>query len=231
MSLSLAKNVIVTRANNHPPMLDKTQYSSSASRMLLYIKGKENGKLLVDLILNGPFDYGTVTKGGTATTPTTVRKRRYDKFTDAEKLREACDIKATNIILQGLPQDIYNLERESNVYDEFDMFTSVPRETIHSYYLRFAQLINNIHSIGMIMRPIQVNTKFINHLQPEWQKFVTDVKLAKDLNTTNFDHLYGYLRQHKAYADEVRLMKERFLNPLALVANTYNSAPSYSNQT
>ena len=58
-----------------------------------------------------------------------------------------------------------------------------------------------------------------------------DVKLAKDLNNTNFDQLYAYLRQHEAYADEVCIMKERFPNPLALVANTYNSSPSYSNHT
>nr|GEW69599.1 hypothetical protein [Tanacetum cinerariifolium] len=46
MSLSLAENVIVARADNRPPVLDKTQYSSWASRMLLYIKGKENAKEL-----------------------------------------------------------------------------------------------------------------------------------------------------------------------------------------
>nr|GEY42568.1 hypothetical protein [Tanacetum cinerariifolium] len=90
-------------------MLDKTQYSSWASHMLLYIKGKENRKLLVDLVLNGPFKYGTITEAGTATTPKTIRDRRYDELTDAEKIREACDIKAINIVLQGFPQDIYNL--------------------------------------------------------------------------------------------------------------------------
>ncbi|GKB15623.1 hypothetical protein Tco_0849546 [Tanacetum coccineum] len=84
-------------------MLDKTRYSSWASRMLLYIKGKENGKLLVDSVLNRPFKYGTVTEPGTTTTPITVRDRRYDELTDAEKIHEAYDIKATNIILQGLP--------------------------------------------------------------------------------------------------------------------------------
>ncbi|GKD96021.1 hypothetical protein Tco_1379918 [Tanacetum coccineum] len=67
-------------------MLDKTRYSSWASRMLLYIKGKENGKLLVDSVLNGPFKYGTVTEPGTATTPATVRDRRYDELTDTEKI-------------------------------------------------------------------------------------------------------------------------------------------------
>ncbi|GKE05051.1 retrovirus-related pol polyprotein from transposon TNT 1-94 [Tanacetum coccineum] len=86
MSLSLAENVIVAAADNRPPMLDKTQYNSWASRMKLYIKGKENGKLLVSLVLNGPFKYGTVTEAGTATIPATVRDRRYDELTDAKKI-------------------------------------------------------------------------------------------------------------------------------------------------
>ncbi|GKD37112.1 hypothetical protein Tco_1257319, partial [Tanacetum coccineum] len=154
--------------------------SKIASRMLLYIKGKENEKLLVDSVLNGPFKYGIVTVLGTQTTPATVRERTYDELTNTEKIREWCDIKATNIMLQGLPQDIYNL---------------------------------------------------INHLQPEWSKFVTDVKLAKDLQITNFDNLYGYLRQHEAHAEEVRLTRQRYSDPIALVANTSNSSPSYSNQS
>ncbi|GJU23416.1 hypothetical protein Tco_1156758 [Tanacetum coccineum] len=194
MSLSLAANVIVAEADNRPPMLDKTMYSSWASRMLLYIKGKENGKLLVDSVLNGPFKYGTITVPGTPTTPAPVRDRTYDELINAEKIRE------------GLRDIIVG--RESKLYDEFDMFTSVPGETIHDYYLRFTQLINDMHSIAMTMMPIHINTKFINHLQPEWSKFVTDVKLVKDLHNTNFDHLYGYLRQHEAHENEVRLTRQ-----------------------
>ncbi|GJY27293.1 hypothetical protein Tco_0402019 [Tanacetum coccineum] len=97
MSLSLAKNVIIAGADNHPLMLDKTQYSSWASRMLLYIKGKENGKLLVDSVLNGPFVYGTVTIPRDENTPAIVRVKTYEELTDQEKLRESVDIKATNI--------------------------------------------------------------------------------------------------------------------------------------
>ncbi|GJW08101.1 hypothetical protein Tco_1570524 [Tanacetum coccineum] len=48
----------------------------------------------------------------------------------------------------------------------------------------------------------QVNTKFLNALPPEWSKFVTDVKLAKSLYTTNNDQLYAYLSQHERYANE-----------------------------
>ncbi|GKF34152.1 integrase, catalytic region, zinc finger, CCHC-type containing protein [Tanacetum coccineum] len=95
----------------------------------------------------------------------------------------------------------------------------MPGETIHLYYMRFAQLINDMHTIGMTMKPLQVNTKFVNHLQPEWSKFVTDVKLAKDMHTTNFDHLYAHQRQHEAHANEVRLERQRYPDQLALVAD------------
>ena len=88
MSLSLAENVIVAGADNRPPMLDKTNYSSWASQMLLYIKGKPNGKLLVDYVLNGPFQFGTIQVPGTAGSPPTVRERTHTDLTAKEKLRE-----------------------------------------------------------------------------------------------------------------------------------------------
>ncbi|GKC42931.1 hypothetical protein Tco_1060653 [Tanacetum coccineum] len=55
----------------------------------------------------------------------------------------------------------------------------------------------------MNMQQVQVNTKFLNALPSEWSKFVTDVKLAKSLYTTNYDQLYAYLSQHERHANEV----------------------------
>nr|GEX06249.1 hypothetical protein [Tanacetum cinerariifolium] len=49
-------------------------------------------------------------------------------------------------------------------------------------------------------------------------KFVIDVKLVRDLHTTNADQLHAYLGQHEFHTNEVRLMHERNTNPLALVA-------------
>ncbi|GKA12562.1 retrovirus-related pol polyprotein from transposon TNT 1-94 [Tanacetum coccineum] len=114
--------------------------------MLLYIKGKEHDKLLLDLVLNGPFQYGTMVEPGNETTPATIRARTYTDLTDEEKIHETVDIKATNIVLHGLELSLQ--ERESKLYDDFDTFTFMPEETIHSYYMRFAQLINDMHTIG-----------------------------------------------------------------------------------
>nr|GEY11788.1 retrovirus-related Pol polyprotein from transposon TNT 1-94 [Tanacetum cinerariifolium] len=68
-----------------------------------------------------------------------------------------------------------------------------------------------------------VNTKFLNTLPLEWSKFVTDVKLVRDLHTTNIDQLHAYLEQHEYHANEVRLMHERTSDPLAFYSS---QAPS-----
>nr|GEV66329.1 hypothetical protein [Tanacetum cinerariifolium] len=57
-------------------------------------------------------------------------------------------------------------ERESMLYDKFDKFTSEPGESFHSYYMRFAKLVNDMKMIPMSMSNMQINTKFVNHLQP-----------------------------------------------------------------
>nr|GFC95688.1 hypothetical protein [Tanacetum cinerariifolium] len=103
-----------------------------------------------------------------------IRTKKYVELSATEKIQADCDLKATNIILQGLPSDIYSL---------------------------------------------------VNHHR---SKFVIDVKLVKDLHTTNFDQLHAYLKQHELYANEVHLMRERSQDLLALVAN-HQMTPSHFN--
>ncbi|GKA01549.1 hypothetical protein Tco_0674214 [Tanacetum coccineum] len=184
-----------------------------------------------------------------------TRPMKYSKITEAQQLQDDCDVQATNIILHGLPPDVYALvnhqeaakdiwdrvkmlmkgtelsyqERECRLYNLFDKFAYVQGETLYEYYWRFSQLINDMHTIGMTMQQVQVNTKFLNALPSEWSKFVTDVKLAKSLYTTNYDQLYAYLSQHERHANEVRITRERYPDPLAFVANSptlYNPSQS-----
>ncbi|GJT38615.1 hypothetical protein Tco_0938480 [Tanacetum coccineum] len=214
-----AEFMIVAGAEN----FDKAMYNSWESHMLLYIKGKKNGRIMLESIENEPVVYPTVKVDNI------IRKKKYTELIEQEQLQDDCDVQATNIVLQGLPPDVYALvnycqsakdiwervkllmkgtelsyqERECKLYNEFDKFTSVKGETLHEYYLRFAQLINDMHTTGMIMQQVPVNTKFLNTLITEWSKFVTDVKLAKNMYTTNYDQLYAYLSQHEGHANEV----------------------------
>ncbi|GKC24494.1 hypothetical protein Tco_1026644 [Tanacetum coccineum] len=75
---------------------------------------------------------------------------------------------------------------------------------------------------------LQVNTKFLNSLPPEWSNFVTDVKLVNDFHTTNFNQLHAYLEQHELYSNEVLLLRERNQDPLAFVANQQMTPPHFN---
>ncbi|GJT33581.1 hypothetical protein Tco_0924000 [Tanacetum coccineum] len=199
---TLAEHIIVAGAENRPPMLEKSMYDSWAIRIRAFIKGKKNGRMMLDLIDTGPLVYPIVEED------VQTRPRKYSELNEAQQLQDDCDVQATNIILHGLPPDV--------LYNLFNKFSSVQGETLYEYYWRFSQLINDMHTIGMKMQQVQVNTKFLNALPPEWSKFVTDVKLAKSLYTTNYDQLYAYLSQHERHANEVRIMCERYPDPLAL---------------
>ncbi|GKD27903.1 hypothetical protein Tco_1234117 [Tanacetum coccineum] len=118
--------------------------------------------------------------------PPMLEKHLYDSWksrmelymfelTPAEAIQADCDIKAINIILQGLPTEIYALvsqhrvakdlwekikllmqgtsltkqERECKLYDEFDKFTYKKGESLHEYYLRFTLLLNDMNIYKM----------------------------------------------------------------------------------
>ncbi|GKC45045.1 hypothetical protein Tco_1062767 [Tanacetum coccineum] len=77
-------------------------------------RGKDNGMYILQSIDHGLFDLGT-TRDILGTTPEggvllgPERPRTYDDLNDNEKKRFDADVRATNIVLQGLPKDIYKL--------------------------------------------------------------------------------------------------------------------------
>ncbi|GJS22701.1 hypothetical protein Tco_0451333 [Tanacetum coccineum] len=217
---NLSEDIQCAGSDTRPPMLDKADFASWQQRIRLYCRGKENGVNILKSIDEGPFQMGTTraiiaegTEGTLNLDP--ERPRVYSDLSQDEKDRYNADIRATNIILQGLPKDIYSLinhytdakdiwdnvkmllegseltkeDCESQLYDDFEHFRQNKGETTHDYYVRF----------------------------------VTAVKLNKGLNDSNFDQLYAYLKQHEAHANENKMMLERLtqqtVDPLALMSN------------
>ncbi|GKC37189.1 retrovirus-related pol polyprotein from transposon TNT 1-94, partial [Tanacetum coccineum] len=85
-------------------------------------------------------------------------------------------------------------------------------KNIHDYYVRFAKLINDMWNIKMTMSRMQLNSKFVNNMLPEWGRFVTAVKLNRGLRDSNYDQLYAYLKQHEAHINENKMMLDLALN-------------------
>ncbi|GKA51581.1 hypothetical protein Tco_0744777, partial [Tanacetum coccineum] len=175
--------------------------------------------MILESVENGPLIWPLIEENRV------TRTKKYSELSATEAIQADCDIKATNIILQGLPPEVYALvsnhkvakelweriqllmqgtsltkqERECKLYDEFDQFAYKKGETL-------------------------LNTKFLNTLPPEWSKFVTDVKLVWDLHTSNIDQLHAYLGQHEFHANERRQTS------LAVgTSRTYTSGASGSN--
>ncbi|GJX94540.1 ribonuclease H-like domain-containing protein [Tanacetum coccineum] len=140
----------------------------------------------------------------------------HNHYTDAKDIWEN-----VKMILEG--SELTKDDRESQLYDEFEHFRQIKGETIQGYYVRFTKLINDMRNIKMTMSRMQLNSKFVNNMLPEWSRFITEVKLNRGLKESNCDQLYAYLKQHEVHANENRIMMERFgqpnNDPLALVSD------------
>ncbi|GJU06339.1 hypothetical protein Tco_1122769 [Tanacetum coccineum] len=184
---TLADKAILSGADNRPPMLEKDMYDSWKSRMELYMMNRQHGRMILESVENGPLIWPSIEENGV------TRPKKYYELSATKAIQVDCDIKATNIILQGLPPEVYALvsnhkvakelweriqllmqgtsltkqERECKLYDEFDKFAYKKGETLNDFYLRFSLLINDLNIYIMKLEQFQVNTKFLNTLPPE----------------------------------------------------------------
>nr|GFB55207.1 hypothetical protein [Tanacetum cinerariifolium] len=168
---SLANKAILLGADNRPPMLEKDMYDSWKSKMELYILNRQHGRRILESVENGPLLWPTIEENGV------IRPKKYSELSATEAIQADYDVKATNIILQGLLLEVYALvsthkvtkelweriqmlmqgtsltkqERECKLYDEFDKFAYKKGEPLRDFYLRFSLLLNdmNIYKIKL----------------------------------------------------------------------------------
>ncbi|GJR88823.1 retrovirus-related pol polyprotein from transposon TNT 1-94 [Tanacetum coccineum] len=208
---NMSEDIQYAGSDTRPPMLDRTDFESWQQRIRLYCLGKDNGENIMKSITEGPFKMGTFiqtpaeeTEG--ALQPGPERARVFTDLSAKEKERYKADIRATNILLQGIPKDIYTLinhytdakdiwdnvkmilegseltkdDKESQLYDEFEHFHQIKGETIHVYYVRFTKLINDMRNIKMTMPRMQLNSKFVNNMLPETSSNVRNKATVQD---------------------------------------------------
>ncbi|GKC35102.1 hypothetical protein Tco_1047486 [Tanacetum coccineum] len=196
---NLSEDIQCAGSDTRLPMLDRVDFESWQQRIRLYCLGKDNGENIIKSIDEGLFQMGkvreTLAEGGEGALHLGLEKDQVvADLTPKENERYKADIHATNILLQGLPKDIYTLinhytnakdiwdnvkmllegseltkdDRESQLYDDFEHFRQNKGETIHEYYIRFTKLINDMRNIKMTMPKMQLNLKFVNNMLPEW---------------------------------------------------------------
>nr|GEW98613.1 retrovirus-related Pol polyprotein from transposon TNT 1-94 [Tanacetum cinerariifolium] len=255
---NLSKDIQCAGFDTRPPMLDRTDFASWQQRNRLYCQDKENGVNILKSIDEGPFQMGTVreplaegTEGAPHLGP--ERPRVYSDLSLEVKDRYNADIRATNLLLQGLPKDIYILinhytdakdiwdnakmllegseltkeDQESQLYNNFKHFRQHKGETIHDYYVRFAKLINDMRNIKMTMSRMQLNSKFVNNMY-------LNGHYSQASSTLPFTYVPPYLTDN-AHLDSSLSPTDKLIknltNTLALLTQSYKTfLPQTNNQ-
>nr|GEU96980.1 reverse transcriptase domain-containing protein [Tanacetum cinerariifolium] len=84
-------------------MLEKDMYDSWKSIMKLYIKNRQNGRMILESVENGPLIWPSIKENRV------TRPKKYSELSAMEAIQAGCDVMATYIILQGLPPEVYTL--------------------------------------------------------------------------------------------------------------------------
>ncbi|GJW26350.1 hypothetical protein Tco_0040161 [Tanacetum coccineum] len=176
---NMSEDIQYAGSDARPPMLDRTDFESWQQRIRLYCLGKDNGENIMKSITKGPFQMGTMrdtlTEGGEGALHLgPERARVFADLSAEQKDMYKADIRATNILLQGIPKDIYTLI--NHFTDAKDIWDNVKMILEGS---ELTKLINDMRNIKMTMSRMQLNSKFVNNMLPEWSRFITEVKLNR----------------------------------------------------
>ncbi|GJY38191.1 hypothetical protein Tco_0424555 [Tanacetum coccineum] len=110
--MTLADKAILSGADNRPPMLEKDMYDSWKSKMELYMMNRQHVRMILESIENGPIIWPSIEENRV------TRPNKYSELSATEEIQANCDVKATNIILQGLPPEVYAFVRNHKVAKE-----------------------------------------------------------------------------------------------------------------
>ncbi|GJZ31426.1 retrovirus-related pol polyprotein from transposon TNT 1-94 [Tanacetum coccineum] len=203
---NLSEDIQCVGSDTRPPMLDRTDFASWQQRIRLYWRGKENGVNILKSIDEGPFQIGTfretLAEGNEGALHLGLPKDIYtliNYYTDANDIWDN-----VKMLLEG--SELTKEDMESQLYDDFEHFRQNKGETIHDYYVRFAKLIHDMRNIKMTMSIMQLNSKFVNNMFPEWGRFVTGVKLNRGLRDSNYDQLTSSNIRNQATVQDGRVV-------------------------
>nr|GEY89824.1 hypothetical protein [Tanacetum cinerariifolium] len=144
---SLADKAILSGSDNRPPMLEKDMYDSWKSRMELYMLNRQHRRMILESVESGLLLWPSIEENGV------TQLKKYSELSTTEAIQADCDVKATNIILQALPSEVYALVSTYKV--DFDKFAYRKGESLRDYYLRFSLLLNDMNIYNMKLEQFQ----------------------------------------------------------------------------
>ncbi|GJV42175.1 hypothetical protein Tco_1420615 [Tanacetum coccineum] len=125
------------------------------------------------------------------------------------------------------PMSLRIFTPEGSTYHDFKLPEDREGESTVSVYKLFCSVNEWIleYKKNMNFPTVTINTKFLNSLQPEWLKYVTQVRLAKQLTVDSFNDLFDYLQQFEKLVNASKAKKlEKSHDPLTLQDDVHNNS-------
>nr|GEY54273.1 hypothetical protein [Tanacetum cinerariifolium] len=156
-------NIMAAGSRDRPPMLAPGRYPQWHSRFLRQVDTRPNNEALRKCILSCPYK------------PTTVLVQAVKATDNSPAVPEHTTVEApTNMSPENKAHILAEKEDvKTNLFWEFEEFTSHDEETMESYYTRFYKLMNEIISNNLTVTTMLVNVQFLQQLQPELSSNVT----------------------------------------------------------
>nr|GEU32904.1 hypothetical protein [Tanacetum cinerariifolium] len=151
--------------------------------------------MILESIENGPLIWPSIKENEV------TRPKKYSELSATKEIQDDCDVKATNIILQGLPPEVYALVSNHKVAKE--LWERIQLLVQRTSLTKQGSVTFMMNSISLLIRRGNIT----------------------DLHTMNVDQLHAYLGQYEFHANEVRLMHERNSDLIALVVTHQMTHP------
>nr|GFA23861.1 hypothetical protein [Tanacetum cinerariifolium] len=136
---------------------------------------------------------------------TGIRDKIYSTVDACQTAQEMWE--AIERLQQGESLNIQDVK--TNLFWEFEKFTSHDGETMESYYTKFYKLMNEMIRNNLIVTTMQVNVQFLQQLQPEWSRFVMIVKQQHKLDEVSYQKLFDILKQYQIKVNELHAERHK----------------------
>ncbi|GJY76755.1 hypothetical protein Tco_0481871 [Tanacetum coccineum] len=171
----------------------------SQTNPIVSVRGKENGLPNSHQLNQGSFElepqgilFGLPLRRCSSWTITASYFN--DDLSDRRRKKHTKQMPSNQYCASGLPKDIQSSSITTLKQKQFGQntskwpFSQVKKHQMSTMF-RFHKLSHDMRIIRMTMPNIQLNSKFVNNMSPEWDRFMTAVKLNKGLKETNHEQL------------------------------------------
>ncbi|KAI3672696.1 hypothetical protein L6452_38793 [Arctium lappa] len=212
-----------------PVLINEDEFTQWQDRFINFIELQTNEENMMKSLSEGPF----------------VRLKNDIFLTADEIKREKADREAKSNLMLALPNTIYNridcfkhdpnmmwtqLEKimlgssvatqihQTRFMNNFEEFKAKDTESLKVIFDRFCTVINDLRKIKVEKTALETNMKFLNALQPEWNKSCHRLRNDVRISTMQIQELYEILMTDESLVLEKKAKMDKKKKTVDLVA-------------